>query len=98
MVSKKILVCSKCNKEILIKDIRRLKEADWKIKPLTADKINLEKHQIQVDKAKGGKWRITVASAGLKPEMLKLLPIKIDRRTFQRRIEILSLKVLGKKI
>ena len=32
------------------------------ISPLTADKINLEKRQIRIDEAKGGKWRIAPTS------------------------------------
>lgn len=67
------------------------------ILPLTADKINLDKHQIRIDDAKGGKWRITVTSPALKPEHLKLLPLKIERRTLQNRFNKLSIKVLNKK-
>ena len=60
------------------------------IPPLTKDKINLEKHQIKIDEAKGGKWRITVASPILKPEHLKLLPLNIKRRTLQNQFYALS--------
>jgi len=69
-----------------------------KIPPLTADMINLEKHQIRLEDAKGGKWRTTVTPPLLKEPMLKLLPIKIPRRTAQYRFEQLSKKVLGKKM
>ncbi len=68
------------------------------IPPLTADKINLEKHQIKIDEAKGGKWRITITSPALKPEHLKMLPLKIPRRTLQNQFKALAKKVLGKNL
>jgi len=68
------------------------------IPPLTADKIDLDKHQIRIDEAKGGKWRITITSPALKPEHLKLLPIDIPRRTLQNRFKALAKKVLGKNL
>jgi integrase len=68
------------------------------IPPLTSDKINLNKHQIRIDEAKGGKWRITITSPALKPEHLKLLPLKINRRTLQYQFEKLAKKVLNKKM
>ena len=68
------------------------------IPPLTAEQIDLEKHQIRLDEAKGGKWRIAPASRGLKPKHLKLLPLKVERRTLQNRFYRLIEKVLGKKI
>ena len=68
------------------------------IPKLTEDKIDLEKHQIRLDEAKGGKWRVTVTSPALKPEHLKLLPLKVERRTLQNRFYKLTEKVLGKKI
>jgi integrase len=68
------------------------------IPPLTSDKIDLDKHQIRIDDAKGGKWRVTVTSPALKPEHLKLLPLKIKRRTLQYQFDVLTKKVLGKKM
>jgi len=68
------------------------------IPPLTADKIDLDKHQIRIDDAKGGKWRIAPTSPALKPEHLKLLPLKIQRRTLQYRFEALCKKILNKKM
>jgi len=65
---------------------------------LTADKIDLVKHQIRIDEGKGKKWRVTITSPALKPEHLKLLPLKVDRRTLQNRFYRLSEKVLDKKI
>lgn len=79
------------------KNKEKLKDTS-EIPRLTADKIDLEKHQIRIDEAKGGKWRITIASPALKPEHLKLLPLKVDRRTLQNRFYKLSEKVLGKRI
>jgi integrase len=68
------------------------------IPPLTADKVDLEKHQIRIDDAKGGKWRVTITSPALKPEHLKLLPIKTPRRTLQNQFKSLAKKVLNKNI
>lgn len=76
-----------------------IKEIDTtEIPPLTADKIDLVKHQIRIDEAKGGKWRVTVTPPSLEESHIKLLPIKLLRRTINNRIEKLSLAVLGKKI
>ena len=71
---------------------------DTMIPPLTADKIDLIKHQIRIDEAKGGKWRITVTSPALKPEHLKLLPLNIKRRTLQNQFYALCEKVLNKRM
>jgi integrase len=68
------------------------------IPPLTEDKIDLVKHQIKIDDAKGGKWRVTVTSPALKPEHLKLLPLTIPRRTLQNQFKALAKKVLGKNL
>lgn len=68
------------------------------IPALTEDKIDLQKHQIRIDEAKGGKWRIAPLSPLFKPEHLKMLPLQIERRTLQNRFYSLTLKVLGKKI
>jgi integrase len=68
------------------------------IPPLTADKIDLDKHQIRIDEAKGGKWRIAPTSPALKPEHLKLLPLNVKRRTLQNRFYALSKKVLNKNL
>jgi len=71
---------------------------DSKIPPLTADKVDLKNHQIRIDDAKGGKWRVTVTSLALKEDMLKLLPIEIPRRTLQYQFDALCKKVLDKKM
>ena len=73
--------CSKCNKELSMKDQIRKLSNDWKIPPLASENIDLDKHQIRLDIAKGGKWRITCTSPALKPEMVKRLPLKIKRTT-----------------
>jgi len=66
------------------------------IPKLTKDKINLETHQITIDEAKGGKWRIAPLSPAFKPEYLKALPLKVKRRTLQNRFDSLTRKVLKK--
>jgi len=82
------------------KEIKKLNliPDDSEIPALTKDKINLEKHQIRIDDAKGGKWRTTPTSPALKPEHLNLLPLKISRRTLQNRFYRLTKKVLKKKL
>jgi len=73
-------------------------EDNSEIPPLTKDKVDLVKHQIRIDEAKGNKWRVTITSPALKPEHLKLLPLKINRRTLQYKFEKLVKKVLDKKM
>ena len=73
-------------------------EDNSEIPPLTAEKIDLDKHQIRIDDAKGGKWRIAPTSPALKPEHLKLLPLTLQRRTLQNRFYALCRKVLNKDI
>jgi len=68
------------------------------IPPLTSDMVNLEKHQIRLDDAKGGKWRIVPVSPLVKPEHLKMLPLKVKRRTLQNRFKTHAQRVLGKNI
>jgi len=68
------------------------------IPPLTPEKINLEKRQIRIDEAKGGKWRIAPTSPLLKPKHISRLPLKVERRTLQNRFYRLTEKVLGKRI
>jgi len=53
---------------------KKIKSEDTSTIPsLTADKIDLDKHQIRIDDAKGGKWRVTVTSPQLKPEHKRVL-------------------------
>jgi integrase len=89
--------CLKCNKKLEQKDLKR-NYSGWKIPPLTKDQINLKNHQIRLDVAKGGKWRVTVTPKILNEEMLKLLPLKVPRRTLQYKFDRLCLKELGKKM
>jgi len=89
--------CAKCNKELTKKEIKQIK-GEWKIPPLTKDKIDLPAHQIRLDIAKGGKWRVTVTSPTLNQKYINMLPLKITRRTLQRKFDKLTLKVLKKKM
>lgn len=68
-----------------------------KIQPLTKEQVDLQAHSIRIF-GKGGKERITVTSPFLNETNIKLLPIKIPRRKLQRKINKLSLKVLGRKV
>lgn len=90
--------CPKCNKELTPKDQVRKISNQWQIPPLAPDRIDLDKHQIRLDIAKGGKWRITCTSPALKPEMIKRLPLKIKRSTLQAHFKTLAKKVLGKNL
>lgn len=69
------------------------------IKPLEAHQVNLDTRQIRV-LGKGGKERITVINPlfPIRESMLKLLPLKIERRTLQNRFKNLCKKVLGKPL
>jgi len=69
------------------------------IKPIEAHQIDLKTNQIKV-LGKGGKERITVVNPmfPIKESMLKLLPLKIERRTLQNRFKNLCQKVLGKPL
>lgn len=93
----KYYVCSKCGNKLLKKDFRYSGEG-WEIPPLTPDKVDLEKHQIKIDQAKGKKWRITNTPPALTEEYIKLLPLNINRRTMQFRFRKLTDEVLGRKL
>lgn len=69
------------------------------IKPLEAHQIDLNTKQIRV-LGKGGKERITVINPifPIRDSMLKLLPLKIERRTLQNRFKNLCKKTLGKPL
>lgn len=73
------------------------KDGSWKIKPLEQEQVNLQTHQIKVF-GKGSKERITCTSPGLNKTNIRMLPIKIPRRTIQHHLAQLSNKVLGKRI
>ena len=94
---RKNYICTKC-KLILTRKEMKYSKTEWKISPLVAERVDIVKHQIRIDEAKGEKWRITITSPALKPEMLKLLPLKIPRRTLQQQFETHAQKVLDKKI
>ena len=69
------------------------------IKPIQAHQIDLNTKQIKV-LGKGGKERITVINPifPIKESMLKLLPLKIQRRTLQNRFKAICVKTLGKPL
>lgn len=68
-----------------------------KISPLTKEQIDLAAHTIRIF-GKGGKERITVTSPMLNETNILLLPLKLNRRTVQRRITVLGQRVLKKNI
>lgn len=70
----------------------------WKdrVPQLTKDRI--ESASIRVISGKGGKDRIVPRPKRINEKAIKLLPLKISRRTLQRRITDLGKKVLKKHI
>jgi integrase/recombinase XerD len=68
------------------------------IPPLTKEKVDLQAHQIRIEQGKGKKDRITVTSPWLNEQNIKLLPLKLKRRTFQHRVTQLGKKWLKKEI
>jgi len=67
------------------------------IQPLTKENIDLEGHKIKIF-GKRKKERISVTSPWLNNTNIKLLPLKIPRRTLQGRFSRLAENVLHKKI
>lgn len=69
------------------------------VPPLTRDRIDLTNHQIKIISGKGNKDRITTTSPYIEDEdKLKMLPLKIPRRTLQGKIKRLGKRVLNKNI
>ncbi len=73
--------------------------SNQEIKPLRKEQVDLDTKQIKVF-GKGGKERITTINPmfPIRESMLKMLPIKIERRTLQNRFKKLCEKVLGKPL
>jgi len=74
------------------------REDGSEIPRLTKEMINFQEHKINLNDAKGGKWRTTIIPKSMTEKMLDLLPIKMPRRTLQHNFQQLSKKVLGKKM
>jgi len=75
------------------------KNSNQEIKPIKSHQIDLQSKQIKVF-GKGGKERITTINPmfPIKENMLKLLPLKINRRTLQNRFKKLCEKTLDKPL
>ncbi len=73
------------------------KNSNQNIKPLERHQVDLKKHQIKI-LGKGNKERITITSPWLTESNLKLLPLKINRRTMQGRFKRLCVKTLDKEL
>jgi len=73
--------------------------SNQEIKPIQAHQIDLNTKQIKVF-GKGGKERITVINPmfPIRESMLRMLPLKIERRTLQNRFKNLCNKTLGKPL
>ena len=71
--------------------------SNQEIKSLKQEQVDLKKHQIRVF-GKRGKERITVTGPLLNSTNIKLLPLKINRRTLQNRFTKICEKTLGRKL
>ena len=67
------------------------------VQALQKESVDLATHQIKVISGKGNKDRITVTPPNMNESHLKLLPIKMPRRTLQYRFNKLTERVLGKR-
>jgi integrase len=74
------------------------KTGTFKINPLTAEQIDLKAHTIRVIGGKGLKDRVTVTSPLINETNIKLLPLKVSRRTLENRIKVLGKRELNKDI
>lgn len=93
----KFYTCTKCGKALEKKDFRYY-GTEWEIPPLKPENVDLKAHQIKIPMAKGNKWRIVNTPKTLTEEYVKLLPLKLNRRTVQHRFTRLTNEVLGKKL
>lgn len=89
--------CSQC-KNLLDHNQISYSNTEWKIPPLTKDKIDLQSHQIRLDLTKGGSWRVTITPPTLTENYINLLPLTIPRRTLQYQFDQLTKKILNKKM
>ena len=91
---RKFKYCIKCEKLLGLKDTVFCSE--WKIYPLTRDKV--DQTSIRIECGKGEKDRIVSRPKRVNVNVIKLLPLKIGRRTLQRYTSQLGREVLGKEI
>lgn len=89
--------CSVCSKIMEFKDLR-YSGTGWEIPPVTPDKVDLIRHQIRIDMAKGGKFRVVPTPPLLNQDYVRMLPIKTPMRTIQDRFMKLSIQALNKKV
>lgn len=68
------------------------------IPPLTRDKVNFTENTIRIECGKGQKDRIVPLPQRVNNSAIKLLPIKVSRRTLQRYVTHLGDIILHKKI
>ena len=75
------------------------KNSNQEIKPLESNEVDLDTKQIRVF-GKGGKERITVINPmfPIRDYMLKMLPLRINRRTLQIRFRKLCIKTIKKDL
>lgn len=95
---KRPYICSKCNKELILKEIKRDKSMGWEVPPLTKDNIFLDRHYIRINSGKGKKDRIVPLPKRVNEKAVAILPISASRRALQLHITELGKKLLNKPI
>jgi len=67
-----------------------------KVPPLSVEQV--ESSSIRILSGKGGKDRIVPRPKRLNQTAVKMLPLKVSRRTLQRRVTALGKRIIGKEI
>jgi len=82
---KTILTCTKCNKELELKDTKE-HETEWATPPLHPRHIQTDR--ILIELGKGAKDRVVPIPKGFKQKHLKMLPIGITPRALQKAFKV----------
>lgn len=69
-----------------------------RVPKLKKQSIDLQGHQIRIESGKGGKDRIVPLPKRVNANAVKLLPLKVSRRTLQRTVTQIGKEVLGRGI
>lgn len=97
-VQKKVIAykCSACSKILSIREMCRSKNFGWEIEPLRQERV--KDSMLEIVGAKGEKDRVVPRPKRMNEKAVALLPLEISRRTLQRAITELGLKILKKDI
>ncbi len=91
-----IYFCSRCGKDLTIKEMYRTKKDEWAIQKLSKEQI--ESASIRIIQGKGKKDAIIPRPKRLNEAAISLLPLTIGRRALQKFVKKLGRKTLGKEI